>query len=199
MSVTAVPIRPIKKGSVLKLWLGLGLLAALAILLAWVGTSSFRPKTLADGVRLETKRPGLGAKVRKEDLVALQYKLHINKLESPVVQDSRQSQQGIFAAVPSPEMIYPGFAAGLLEMRQGGSYVLSLPPGSHVKEPAPGAPFTPRDTLVFEIDVVQIERGGAERFIQMQQMQMMQRMQQMQQMQGGAGGPPAGAPEPGAR
>ena len=40
MSVTAVPLRPIKKGSVTRLWIGLGALGLAAAGLAWVGTGA---------------------------------------------------------------------------------------------------------------------------------------------------------------
>jgi FKBP-type peptidyl-prolyl cis-trans isomerase FkpA len=193
MSVTAVPIRPIKKGSVLKLWIGLALLAALAVLLAWVGTSMFRPVTLPSGVMVEIVKPGAGAKISAEDVIALQYKLHVNSKSAPVIEDSSESGQPF---VTTTQGIYPGFAEGLQAMRQGGSYVLTLPPGRHVTKPIPGAPFTPRDTLVFEIEVLQVERGQAQRYNQMRQMQQLQQLQQMQQMQGGGGGAPGGVPEP---
>lgn len=203
MSVTAVPIRPIKKGSVLKLWLGLALLAALALLLAWLGTAAFRPLKLDSGVVIETVKPGVGPKVTKDDVVLLHYKLHVNSLTARVEQDSHERGQPV-PLIPDPNAVYPGFAEALQQMRTGGSYVVTLPPGTHVKEQRPGQPFTPRDTLVFEIEIVQIERGQAQAFLQMQQMQMLQQMQQMQQMQqqqqgGGEGGPPPGAPEPSGR
>lgn len=200
MSVTAVPIRPIKKGSVLKLWLGLGLLALLAILLAWVGTASFRPMTLANGVTIDVVKPGVGPKPTKDDLSLVHYKLHVNSLTSKVIENSRDRGQPA-ELIADPNVVFSGFAEGLQRMRAGGSYVLTLPPGTHIKTAQPGAPFTPRDTLVFEIDLVQVVAGQAQAFLQMQQMRMMQQYQQMQQMQqGGApGGPPPGAAEPGAR
>ena len=195
MSVTAVPLRPIKKGSVLKLWLGLALLAALAFLLAWFGTQSFRPVTLDKGVTVQAVKPGIGPQITDADVIALQYKLHVNSKTAPVIEDSREGGRPF---VTTTQGIYPGFAEGLKSMRQSGSYVLTLPPGAHVTQQIPNAPFSPRDTLVFEIDVLQIERGAAEKFNQMRQMQQLQQLQQMQQMQqGGGGGLPPGALPPG--
>ncbi|MDB5669927.1 MAG: FKBP-type peptidyl-prolyl cis-trans isomerase [Alphaproteobacteria bacterium] len=191
MSVTAVPIRPIQKGSVLKLWLGLALLVALAALLAWAGTASFQTVTTASGVRIETVRPGVGAKITKNDVIMLHYKLHVNSLTAPVVQDSNESPRPFLTTTDG---VYPGFSEGLQTMRPSGSYVLTLPPGTHVQQQIPQAPFTPRDTLVFEIDVLQVERGAAQKFMEMQRMQALQQMQQMQQMQSqGGGGAPGGA------
>jgi hypothetical protein len=84
-------------------------------------------------------------------------------------------------------------------MRSGGSYVLTLPGGTHEQGPMPPeAPFKPTDRLVFEIDVLQVMPGEAQRFIQMQQMQQMQQLERMQQMQngGGQGEAPPGPPPP---
>ena len=46
MSVSQVPIRPIAKGSMAKLWLGLALLAALAFGIAWMGAGQFKTVTV---------------------------------------------------------------------------------------------------------------------------------------------------------
>ena len=193
MSVTAVPLPPLKKGSVAKLWILLALLAALAAGLAWWGTSAFQTATTTSGVAIRTLRAGTGAKITPADVVALHYKLHAKTLESPVVQDSRETGQPF---VTTTEGVYPCFAEGLQHMRPGGSYILTLPPGTHEQGPIPpGAPFTSRDSLVFEIDVLQVEAGAGPRFLEMQRMQQLQQMQQMQQMQQVQGGAPEAPPE----
>ncbi len=196
MSVTAVPIRPLKKGSVFKLWLGLALLALAAGAMAWFGTAGFQSVTTASGVGLQTVKAGTGAKITPADVVALHYKLHIGSKDARVFQDSRQTGQPF---VTTTQGIYPGFAEGLQLMRSGGSYVLTLPGGTHEQGPMPPeAPFKPTDRLVFEIDVLQVMPGEAQRFIQMQQMQQMQQLERMQQMQngGGQGEAPPGPPPP---
>jgi FKBP-type peptidyl-prolyl cis-trans isomerase FkpA len=191
MSVTAVPLQPLKKGSVAKLWIALALLAALAAGLAWWGTSAFQTQTTPSGVGIRTLRAGSGAAITSADVVALHYKLHAKSLESPVIQDSRETGQPF---VTTTQGVYPGFAEGLQRMRPGGSYILTLPPGTHEQGPIPpGAPFTARDALVFEIDVLQVEPGAGARFLEMQ------RMQQLQQMQGLPGGPDGAAPPEGGR
>jgi FKBP-type peptidyl-prolyl cis-trans isomerase FkpA len=193
MSITAVPLRPIKRGSVVKLWIGLVLLAALAAAFAWWGTSAFQTVKTPTGVGIQTLRAGSGARITPADVVALHYKLHAKSLGSPVIQDSRETGQPF---VTTTAGVYPGFAEGLQHMRPGGSYVLTLPPGTHEQGPIPPqAPFTARDSLVFEIDVLQVEAGAGPRFMEMQRMQQLQQLQQMQQMQSGAAGappPPAG-------
>ena len=190
MSVTTVPLQPLKKGSVAKLWIALAVLVLLAAGLAWWGTSAFQTVTTDKGVAVRTLRTGSGAKITPQDVVALHYKLHVKSLEAPVVQDSRETGQPF---VTTTQGVYPGFAEGLQHMRAGGAYILTLPPGTHEQGPIPaGAPFTAQDPLVFEIDVLQIEAGAGPRFMEMQRMQQLQQLQQMQQMQGA---PDAGPPE----
>jgi FKBP-type peptidyl-prolyl cis-trans isomerase FkpA len=192
MSVTTVPLQPLKKGSVAKLWIALALLVALAAALAWWGTSPFQTVTAGKGVTIRTLKAGSGAKITPQDVVALHYKLHARSLEAPVIQDSRETGQPF---VTTTQGVYPGFAEGLQHMRPGGSYILTLPPGTHEQGPIPPqAPFTAQDSLVFEIDILQVEAGAGPRFLEMQRMQQLQQLQQMQQMQGGAPeAPPAGA------
>ena len=193
MSVTAVPIQPIKKGSVAKLWIGLLLLAAAVAAIAWFGTAAFRTTTTASGVQVRAIKLGSGPRITPLDVVALQYKLHAKSLDAPVIQDSRASGQPF---VTTTQTVYPGFAEGLEQMRPGGSYLLTLPGGTHEKGPMPpGAPFGPQDSLVFEIDVEQVIVGEGPRYMQMQQMQQMQQLEQMQR--GGAGGAPGGGAEGG--
>jgi len=195
MSVTAVPLRPIKKGSVAKLWIGLAILLALAIGLAWWGTAAFQTRTLPSGVTIRALRQGSGARITPNDVAALHYRLHVGSKDSPPIQDSREMGQPLITTTQS---VYPGFGEGLQQMRPGGSYILTLPPGSHEQAARPGLPFKPTDKLVFEVDVLQVQPGAAQRYMQMQQLEQLQRLQQMQQMQqqggkGGRGGGAAGA------
>src|SRR5687768_9309117 len=178
MSVTAVPIRPLSRGSVLKLWLGLLALALLAAGLAWLGTRALQRETLPSGVQLQTIEQGEGNTVTPADLVALRYRL--TKTDGTLIQDSDDTGQPF---VTGTEGLFPGFSEGLQRMQQGGRYRLWLPPGQHVQGPLPpGAPFTPEDTLVFDIEVMQIAPGMAA-------------MQQMMGAPGASGGPggPGGA------
>ena len=168
MSVTAVPIRPLSRGSVLKLWLGLLLLLLAAAALAWAGTRGQQRETTASGVQIQVIKEGEGSTVTPADLVALRYKLR--KTDGTLIQDSDSTGQPF---VTSTEGLFPGFSEGLQRMRAGGHYRIWLPPGQHVQGPLPpGAPFGAQDTLVFRIEVLQIAPG----------------MAAMQQMMGGAGG-----------
>ena len=178
MSVTAVPIRPIRKGSVLKLWLGIAALSLAGAGLAWVGTSALQVTTTASGLRYRVIEEGSGPTVTPADLVALRYKLR--KADGTLIQDSEQTGQPF---VTGTEGLFPGFSEGLQLMQAGGRYRLWIPPGLHVTGPMPpGAPFTPEDTLVFDVEVLQIAPG----------------MAAMQQLMGPPGAPPGGAPGAGA-
>ena len=174
MSVTAVPIRPLSRGSVLKLWLGLLFLVLAAAALAWFGTRSQQRETLPSGVQIQVLEEGEGNPVTPADLVALRYRL--TKTDGTLIQDSDQTGQPF---VTSTEGLFPGFSEALQQMRAGGRYRIWLPPGQHVQEQLPPtAPFTRDDTLVFAIEVLQIAPG----------------MAAMQQMMGNPGGPGGAAP-----
>jgi FKBP-type peptidyl-prolyl cis-trans isomerase FkpA len=188
--VTAVPIRPLQRGTLIKLWLAIILLCLAGAALAWVGTRSQQEIILPSGARYRVVAEGHGPAMTPADVAALRYKLHVDRLDAPVIQDSDESGQPF---VTSVQEVFPGFADALVHMKAGGRYLLWLPPGTHVAGTAPpGAPFTPQNTLVFEINMLQIAAGMASQ----RQMQMMQQMmQQQQQGASGAGAPPGAGGE----
>jgi len=59
-AVTAVPLRPLAKGSVLKLWIVLALMALAAAGLGWWGTRWMQEVTLESGARYRVVDPGTG-------------------------------------------------------------------------------------------------------------------------------------------
>nr|MDP8994156.1 FKBP-type peptidyl-prolyl cis-trans isomerase [Pseudomonadota bacterium] len=187
MSVTAVPIRPLKKGSVVKLWLGMLLLLALAVAAAWLGTRSFQLTTTASGLRFQVIEEGEGPTVTPADLVALHYELRLE--DGTVLQNSEESGQPM---VTGTQGLFPGFAEGLQMMRAGGTYRLWVPPSLAFQGPIPpGAPFDADDTLIFKVRVLQIAPGMAA----------MQQQMMGSPAPGGEGEAPASgasAPEPGA-
>ena len=180
MSVTAVPIRPLSKGSIAKLWIGLAVLALAAAALAWTGTSGQQVTTTASGLRFQVIEPGEGPVVTPADLVALHYELSLE--DGTVVQNSEQTGQPF---VTGTEGLFPGFSEGLQMMQAGGTYRLWVPPELGIEGPVPpGAPFDADDTLIFEVRVLEIAPGMAA----------MQQMMQQRGQQGGAqGAPPSGA------
>lgn len=187
--VTAVPLRPIARGSVLKLWLALIVLLAAAGALAWWGTAGLQSITTASGLRYQVLKEGEGPTVTPADLAAIHY---TGRLPNGTVFDTSESRgQPMVTGVTG---IIPGLGEALQLMRAGGEYRLWIPPhlgyGSNVPQ---GAPFGPTDTLQFDIRVMEIAPGMAEA----QRQQQMQQLQQMMQQQGGEGAPPGAGPEGG--
>ena len=64
-AVTAVPIRPLARGAVLKLWIALLLLALAAAGLAWWGTRVWQMNTLDSGVRYRVSPKAAGRRSRR--------------------------------------------------------------------------------------------------------------------------------------
>lgn len=184
-AVTAVPLRPLAKGTVLKLWLALLVLCVAGAALAWVGTDRVQRTVTESGLQYQVIEPGEGTQITAADL------LRIHLL-------GRRANGEIFAntlggqPLETPtENFIPGFSEGLKLMRPGARYRFWIPPSlGYQGNVPPSAPFGPEETLIFEIQVVDVAPGMA----QLYQMQQMQQMQQMMGPPPGAeGAPPGGA------
>jgi len=181
-AVTAVPIRPIARGSVLKLWLGLAFLLAVAAGLAWVGTRPLQRTITASGLQYQVVREGTGNLITSEDMVLIHF---VGRRQNGEVFANTRGGQPM--ETPTDNFI-PGFGEGLKLMRKGAVYRFWIPPIlGYQGRPPPTAPFGPDETLVFEIQVVDVAPGMAS----LQRQQQMQQLQQ--QMQGQGAGPPGGA------
>jgi FKBP-type peptidyl-prolyl cis-trans isomerase FkpA len=169
MSVTAVPLLPIRKGSVLKLWLGLILLAIVGAGVAWCGTSAFQYKTTASGLRYKVVKDGAGPHPTVTDVALIDY---TGKLSDGTVFDSTKGKQ----PVPMPVSgSIPGFSEGLQLMSKGSTYRLIIPPElGYGAEGAGNGAIPPNATLDFEVTLHE--------FIPEAQLRSM--MQNMQGMQG---------------
>ena len=173
MSVTAVPIRPVKKGTVVKLWVGLGALALGAAGIAWAGTSTqvamgdpagFLASngkregvtTTASGVQIQTIRPGSGARIGANDGVIIEYK---GRLLDGTVFDSTEGKG------PAPMLVgqvVPGFSEALQLMQTGGAYRIWLPPQlAYGEAGTPGGPIPPNAVLDFDVSVLQVVPNAA--------------------------------------
>lgn len=184
MSNTAVPIRPIAKGSLAKLWGGVALVAVIAGGLAWAGTAkavgqSCSPslmlpaeggvsaiETTETGLMFQTKKAGQGESPTDQDIALINYK---GTLANGTEFDANQN-------VPMPVAgSISGFSEALKMMQRGGSYRLCIPSALGYGAQEVG-PIPANSVLVFDVDL-QDFRSQAE-------VQMMQQM--MQQQQGGA-------------
>lgn len=191
--VTRVPLQPIAKGSLAKLWLGIAIGIVLGFGLAWLVV----PKIMAtiNGVKVETVQEGAGPNPTAQDVLFVHYK---GKLEDGTVFDESQDVplpvSGIFpegSPLPLDRML-PGFTEGALKMQKGGKYVMKIPAEqAYGASPPPGAPIPPNADLTFEVEVVDFmtQEDFQRRLQTLQQMMAMQ-----QQQQGGGAGQPAQPP-----
>lgn len=188
--VTRVPLHPIAKGSLTKLWLGVIVAILIGAGLAWAAV----PK----GVDIETLTEGTGPSPAIGDVVFAKYK---GTLEDGTVFDESQE-------IPIPEGIFPkgnpflveegatipGFFEALKEVKKGGKYRIEIPAAlGYGAEPPPGSKIPANADLVFELEVVDfMKRPDFD-----QRMQVFQQMMQQQQGQGGTSteGAPQTAPK----
>lgn len=194
MSVTQVPIQPIKKGSMLKLWgaIALGLVAVGGF--AWMGTSRTVAEegsneqflnwnkgqtgvvTTASGLQYKIIEQGKGAKPSDQDIALVAYK--------GTLRDGTVFDQNEQAPLPVGGMI-PGFTEGLKLMSKGAKFKFWIPPAIGYGDQSPGEAIPANSLLIFDVELKDFR---SEQEVQMMQ----QQMQQQQMQQGGAGAPPPG-------
>ena len=175
MSVTAVPLRPVKKGSVLKLWIALALLALVGVAAAWIGTRNQLWTTTASGLQIRTIEEGEGAHPTEADVAFVTYTGRL--ADSGKVFDSNEGQQPVPFPVAEGATI-KGFSEGLKLMKKGGKYRLKIPPALGYEDKDMGQ-IPPNSTLDFDVAILEV----------MPEAQLRQMMMQQQMMQGGAGAP----------
>lgn len=184
--VTRVPIQPIAKGSLTKLWLGV----VVAILIGAGLAFAAMPK----GLDVDTLVAGSGDTPKVGDVVFVKYTGSL-AADGAVFDESREIPlpvQGIFpegSPFPIEEgATIPGFFNGLQQMQKGGKYKLFIPADqAYGAEPPAGAPIPPNADLVFEIEVIDImSREAFDRNLAILQ----QAMQQMMPPEGAAGAAP---------
>ncbi|MET4133482.1 FKBP-type peptidyl-prolyl cis-trans isomerase FkpA [Porphyrobacter sp. MBR-155] len=197
--ITRVPIKPVAKGSLTKLWIGVVLAIAVGAGLAWAAV----PR----GVDIDTQVAGTGPTPVVGDVVFLKYKGKL-AADGTVFDESRDIPlpvEGIFPeGTPFPieeGATIPGFFEGLQQMQKGGKYTLFIPADkAYGAEPPPGAPIPPNADLEFEIEVIDImSQQTFERNLSILQQAMQSRMGQSQMGQGQMGAPqdgPQAAPQP---
>jgi FKBP-type peptidyl-prolyl cis-trans isomerase FkpA len=212
MSITAVPIQPVKRGYLVWLWIGIVVALLFALALAWKGTAGVIADTgtnaqflsynsgqqgvvqTASGLQYRVLEPGTGdAKPTENDLVLVNY--------AGKLRDGRTFDESRQPTPMSPKQVVPGFSEALKLMPKGAKYRFWLKPelayGKEAKvDPQTGQEVIPADSLlIFDVEMVDFVPEAVVRQMQ---------MQQMMQMQGGGQQPgmPApglpGAPAPGA-
>jgi FKBP-type peptidyl-prolyl cis-trans isomerase FkpA len=193
--ITRVPIAPVAKGSLTKLWIGVILSVLVGAGLAWAAV----PR----GLTVDTQVAGTGPTAEVGQVVWVKYKgkLAADGKVFDESQDIPLPVQGLFPeGTPFPleeGATVPGFFQGLQQMQKGGKYTLFIPADlAYGATPPPGAPIPPNADLIFEVEVIDImSRQTFDRNLQIMQQAM------QSQMGGGAGGPggpgaaPGGAPQ----
>jgi len=189
MSVTTVPIQPIQKGLLAKIWIGVLLIAGAALLLAYTGTRS----VVSDGASNEQF---LAANADEDGVVTtesgLQYKV-IKPGEGPsptatdtalVKYEGRLRDDTIFDANEQAPMpvggVVPGFSEALQLMQRGGEYRIWIPSDLAYGEASPGDQIPPNSLLIFDVTLLDYISAA----------QMEELRQQMQAQGGMPGGPP---------
>lgn len=186
MSVTAVPIRPIKKGALTKFWIALFVLALAAAAVAWAGTASQDYITTASGLQYKVIEEGEGANPSPADIALIDY---TGKLEDGTVFDSTEGKQ------PTPLPVggsIPGFAEGLQLMSKGATYRFRIPPDLAYGPTGAGGVIPPNATLEFDVTLRDFRTLSAEEIQQIQMMQQMQAQGALPQEESQQDGPPQG-------
>ena len=188
--ITRVPLQPISKGSLTKLWIGVILAVLLGAGLAFAAA----PK----GLDIRTVTEGSGASPQVGEVVFVNY---VGTLADGTEFDRSQNPPlppGVFPEgtpmLLEDGALIPGFIDGLTQMRKGGTYVLEIPAEqAYGAEPPAGSPIPPNSDLTFEIEVIDIlsRQDVEQRIARMQQM-----MGQGMTPQGGEGAPEGAMPAP---
>ena len=117
--VTRVPLKPVSRGSLVMLFLGIAIGLAIAVAFAWW--------TAPQGVSVDVVRAGTGESPKADDVVFVHY---TGKLADGTVFDKSQPTQipipGILPdGTPLPlEQMVPGFREAALQMQRGGKSTL---------------------------------------------------------------------------
>ncbi|HEX7872594.1 MAG TPA: FKBP-type peptidyl-prolyl cis-trans isomerase [Sphingobium sp.] len=175
-SITAVPLRPITKGSLSKLWLGVGVAALAGIGLAAVGSAQFGGTD--SGLKYQVLDKGTGPSPTRDDFALVGYKGTLS--DGTVFDENARAPMEVANVVP-------GFAEALTLMHKGGHMRVWIPAKlAYGENPPPGSGIPANAPLQFDIKLIEFKTRA-------EVMQLQQQMQMQQMMQGG-GGMPGGAP-----
>lgn len=199
MSVTAVPLQPVKRRYLVWLWIGIALAIAAAVLVAWQGTRAAASagwddsrflawhadqpgvKTTESGLQYMVLEAGEGGSPAAGDIALVGFE---GKLRDGTVFQPRQASQGFRIGDG-----IAGFNEALELMNKGSRYRFWIPGElGYGATPPPGSRIPENAVLVFDIEMLDFISEAEIREMQMQQMQ---QQQMMQQLQGGEGAPGA--------
>ena len=144
--VTRVPLQPIAKGSLTKLWLGIIVAILVGAGIAWAAV----PKS----VSVETLTEGTGPAPELGQVVFVKY---VGKLTDGTVFDESGASQLPPQLFPEGQpllleegALIDGFIEGLQKTQKGGKYLIEIPAEKgYGATQAPGSPIPPNSDLVF--------------------------------------------------
>ncbi|MEM1195843.1 MAG: FKBP-type peptidyl-prolyl cis-trans isomerase [Pseudomonadota bacterium] len=146
--ITRVPLKPLAKGSLTKLWFGVAFAILVGAAIAWMA----QPK----GLEVETLVAGEGENPGPADVVFVSYvgtRAETGE-EFDRSPDTGAPIPGIFPEgypMPLAQML-PGFRDGVTQMQVGGKYRLFIPADQAYGD-VPSRPGAPAGDLYFEIEV----------------------------------------------
>jgi FKBP-type peptidyl-prolyl cis-trans isomerase FkpA len=150
MSVSQVPLRPVAKGTLVRLWLAVAALIALAFTIAYYGAGQFK------NVTVDTVAAGSGPNITEMDGVIIEY---TGRTEDGTVFDTTEGRG------PAPFLVMqvvPGFREALTKMQQGGRYKILIPGRlAYGPNPPAGSPIGPNEDLSFDVHVLQVAPNAA--------------------------------------
>ena len=156
MSVTQVPLRPIARGSLVKLWLAIAALVAGAYFLAQLGTAPLRGQATASGLMFRTIEQGEGDTIKLVDGALVEYE---GRLVDGTVFDSTE---GRGPAPILPSQVIPGFAEALQKMQKGGRYSVRIPAAlAYGPTGTSDGKIPPNSDVLFDIHIVQVVPNAA--------------------------------------
>jgi len=169
-SVTAVPLRPTRRATLIALWVGIAVLVLAALLLAWGGTKAqvamAQPAeeflaqnakrsgvvTTASGLQYKVEKEGTGPKATANDIVLANYD---GRLANGQGFDS-SAKHGGPATLPVGGLI-PGWVEGLQLMNKGAKYRFWIPPNlGYGPQGAGDGVIPPNAVLDFDVEVLEI-------------------------------------------
>ena len=175
--ITRVPLKPVAKGSLTKLWLGVAAsvvvgagLALAAAPIEWGNIevieeiAASEPGGQTQKLTIETVVEGTGPMASEGQFVFVEYRglLASDETQFDASQPIPWPAPGIFPERGTPFPIeqgatVDGFYKGLQRVQKGGQYKLTIPSSmGYGEQPRPGSPIPPGADLIFELEVIDI-------------------------------------------
>jgi len=169
--ITRVPLAPVAKGSLSRIWIGVIVALLIGVTTAWA--------VRYQGLVVETVKAGVGPSPTMGDVVLVNYAGHLA--------NGKEFDKGEKAAMPV-EGVIPGFSKGLQKMQRGGKYKLIIPAAmaygaQDQRNPSTGEVVIPANSdLVFDVELLDFKSAA----------EIEQRRQMLQQLQQQMGAAPKG-------